>query len=190
MKNAEMVTVRFHTNVGLDSIGKESDMFISIWQRMLPFLVVFILLPWSAAAAADNRSGHRVETGNHQQVDGIDIYIGVVPARIAGEHQPTHEERKMHGGAPAGKDDYHLVVALFDANGKRITDAEVSATMAGLGMSGPRKTLQPMQIGETTSFGNYFRLRGKGIYRIDIEIRRLWKHKPEAVRALFDYRLP
>lgn len=164
-------------------------MFESILQKILTLLVVFILAPSDVAAATESRIGHRVETGSHQQVNGIDIYIGVVPARIAGEHQLTHEERTMHGGAPTGKDEYHLIVALFDSNGKRITNADVTATIAELGMSGPRKTLQPMRIGEATSFGNYFRLRGKGIYRVSIEIRRLWKHKPETIEALFDYRL-
>jgi hypothetical protein len=126
-------------------------MFNSILQKILPLFVVFILMPSGVAVAADNRSGHRVETGSHQQVDGIDIYIGLVPARIAGEHQATHKERTMHGGVPTGKDEYHLIVALFDANGKRITDAAVTATIAELGMSGPRKTLQPMRVGEATS---------------------------------------
>jgi hypothetical protein len=164
-------------------------MFESILQKILALLVVFILAPSDVAAATENRSGHRVETGSHQVVNGIDIYIGMVPAQIAGEHPATHEEKTMHGGAPVKEGNYHLIVALFDSNGKRITNAEVTATIAELGMSGPRKTLQPMRIGEATSFGNYFRLRGKGIYRVSIEIRRLWKHKPETIEALFDYRL-
>ncbi len=164
-------------------------MFKSMLQKILALLVAFALLPAGVAVAAGNQSDHRVETGSHQQVNGIDIYIGVVPAQIAGEHLDKHEERTMHGGPPVKEGNYHLIVALFDANGKRITNAEVSATIAELGMSGPRKTMQPMRIGETTSFGNYFRLRGKGVYRVSIEIRRLWKHKPETIEALFDYRL-
>lgn len=95
----------------------------------------------------------------------------------------------MHGGVPAGKDAYHLIVALYDASGKRITDAEISAMMGEFGMVDTRKILEPMQIGETKSFGNYFILRRSGLYRIAIEIRRLGKRRTETIEALFDYRL-
>lgn len=163
-------------------------MFNDIWQKFLASLVVGSLLI-SAVAMADPSRNHRVETGSHQQVDGIDIYYGLLPAQIAGEHPPTHEERKMHGGVPSGKNAYHLVVALYDAAGKRITDAEVAATVGEFGMAGTRKTLEPMRIADTTSFGNYFELRDRGIYRIAIEIHRSGKQGAETVEALFDYRL-
>lgn len=156
--------------------------------KLFAWLVTSSLMISGAAQAADPGREHRVETGKHQQVQGIDIYYGLLPAQIAGAHPPAHEEQKMHGGAPAGKNEYHLVVALFDAGGKRITDAVVAATVGEFGMSGTRKALEPMRIADATSFGNYFLLRGAGIYRIAIEIKRTGK-RPETIEALFDYRL-
>ena len=164
-------------------------MFESLLQKIIAFLVVFNLVASGAAGATENMSSHKVETGQYQQIKGINIYYGVIPAQIAGKHPVTHEERTMHGGVPPERDEYHLIVALYDASGKRITDADVAATVGEFGMAGTRKTLEPMQIGETTSFGNYFLLRGSGLYRITIEILRLGKQKAEAIEALFDYRL-
>ena len=164
-------------------------MLKSILQKILGFLVVFSLVASGAVVATENMSSHKVETGQYQQIKGINIYYGLLPAQIAGKHPATHEERTMHGGVPSSKNEYHLIVALYDASGKRISDADVTSTVGEFGMAGTRKTLEPMQIGETTSFGNYFLLRGSGLYRITIEIHHLGKQKPEAIEALFDYRL-
>lgn len=164
-------------------------MFVRILQKILPLLVVFGLSVPDAAVATENINSHRVVAGQYQQVKGISIYYGLLPAQIAGKHPVTHEEWIMHGGVPLGKDAYHLVVALYDASGKRITDAEVSAMVGEFGMASTRKILEPMQIGEMQSFGNYFLLRRSGLYRITIEIHRLGKQKTEAFEALFEYRL-
>ena len=65
----------------------------------------------------------------------------------------------------------------------------MTATVGEFGMAGTRKTMEPMRIGETTTFGNYFQLHRGELYRIAIEIRRLGKQRPETIEALFDYRL-
>lgn len=138
------------------------------------------------ACAADTGS-HRVESGSHQVVQGVDIYYGVMPARIAAKHPERHEEKSMHGGVPGGKDAYHLVIALYGAQGKRITHADVWATVGELGLAGTRRKLEPMLIGDTTSFGNYFVLRGAQTYRIAVEVR--LPHAQHPVEALFDHRM-
>lgn len=46
-----------------------------------------------AAAAAD--------IPQHRTADGMEFYLGVVPAVIARGHFKTHAETQMHGGAPA-----------------------------------------------------------------------------------------
>lgn len=164
-------------------------MLRSSLQKILRFLVVFSLIASGTAVATENMSSHRVETTQYQQVEGINIYYGLLLAEIAGKHPATHEERKMHSGVPTSKNEYHLIVALYAASGERITDVDVSATVGEFGLAGTRKALEPMRIGETMSFGNYFLLRGSGLYRITIQIHRLGKQKPEAIEALFDYHL-
>lgn len=187
--NSELIRDHDRTNVRQAMIGKEKDMLKSIIQKILALLAVFSLVVSCAAGATENMSSHKVETGQYQQIKGINIYYGLLPAQIAGKHPATHEERTMHGGVPLGKNEYHLIAALYDASGKRITDADVATTVGELGMVGTRKTLEPMRVGETMSFGNYFVFRQSGIYRITIEINRLGKQKPEAIEALFDYHL-
>lgn len=164
-------------------------MFDRFFWKTFVQAVAFTLVASNVVAAAEMQSDHRVETGSYQQVGGINFYYGVLPAQIAGKHPVTHEERTMHGGVPPGKDQYHLVVALYDASGKRITDAVVTAAVGDLGMASTRKNLEPMRIAETTSFGNYFTLRKGVIYRIAIEVRRQGMHGSKPIEALFDYRI-
>ena len=116
-------------------------MLENVLRKLPALLLVFGLAASGVAAAAGTGDSHRVETGNHQRVDGIDVYYGMLPGRIAGKHPATHEERAMHGGVPAGKGQYHLVVALFDASGQRITDAKVSAAGAPTKVPGSPHTL-------------------------------------------------
>jgi hypothetical protein len=86
-------------------------MLTRVMRRLLAFLAVLGLGIAATAIAAENTGHHRVETGYYQRVRGLDIYYGVVPAEIAGRHPSIHEEGGMHGGAPKGKREYHLVVA-------------------------------------------------------------------------------
>ena len=146
-------------------------------QRTLAVLVAVGLLLAAAGAA---------ETGRQQRVGDIDIFYGILPAQVAGKHEPSHEERTMHEGVPRGRDEYHLIVALYHKDGTRITDAQVRATVAELGMAGASKTLEPMRIADTTSFGNYFALRGAGPYLITLEIQPSGANKP--IEAVFEYR--
>ena len=151
-------------------------------QRLLKkgFELAFVVL-FSQTGAA-----FAAETGSHVVVDGIDIYYGILPAQVAGKHSVTHEEKTMHGGVPASKDAYHLLVALFDKQGARIRDAQVKATVAELGMAGTRRKLEPMRINDTVSFGNYFALYGEGPYQISIEVR--LPKAAKSVEAVFEYR--
>ncbi len=94
----------------------------------------------------------------------------------------------MHGGAPTGGHRYHVVVALFEnVSGRRITDAQVTAQVSELGLAGPVKRLERMVIGDAISYGNYFEMPGKALYRIELQIRR-----PAAapVPAVFEYQHP
>ncbi len=126
-------------------------------------LITLGMLPTVSAAAV---------AGDHQVVDGVAIYLGLIPSEMILRHPQGHPEREMHGGVPAGKHWDHLVVALFDANGKRITDAQVTATVREIGLAGETKELQPMKIAGTITYGNYFDFPTRDTYyRILIRIR-------------------
>lgn len=140
-------------------------------------LVVCALMPGRAAPLEQ-----------HQLVDHIAIYLGVLPAEMILGLHGDHVEETMHGGAPTGAHRYHVVVALFESvSGRRISDAQVTARVSELGLAGPVKRLERMVIGDTISYGNYFKMPGKALYRIELQIRR-----PGAapVTATFEYKHP
>ena len=77
----------------------------------------------------------------------------------------------MHGGIPRGEDYYHLNVSLYDsATGVPITDATVSATVSDPVMGGQSKNLELMAIGDSISYGNYFRITGLNPHTITVQI--------------------
>lgn len=148
--------------------------------RYAIFGVLALLLALASLAA------RAVENNQHKIVDGLSIYIGVLPSEMLLGHPKEHHEREMHGGVPAGANRYHDVVALFDAaSGKRITDAQVKIGGASVGMAAARKKAEPMLVNSLVTYGNYVVLPGQGPYKIQIEIRRPGASKP--IEVEFDY---
>jgi len=131
------------------------------------------------------------EFDNRQVVQGVAIYLGILPARIARDQLPTASGGEPHQGAPEWGEHYHVVVALFDsASGRRITDAEVRATvfdarLPGKRLSGPQKQLERMLVAGRESYGNYFNMPAPAPYRVELGVRR--QGTPEVIKASFDY---
>lgn len=152
------------------------------WRGMLAGILAMSAM---AALAADTRL--------HKVVDGVAIYIGVLPAEMVKGHPRTHSEGVMHDGVPAGKNRYHLVVALFDdTSGKRISGAgiKIKARVSEFGFPGQEKKLDPMVIAGTVTYGNYFAMPNPGPYRIHLEIRHARMHSAGTIAAEFEYRRP
>jgi len=127
----------------------------------LGWLLAGLLLAVSATAAVD---------GYRQVVGGVAVYFGMMPAELVRGHPREHPESEMHGGVPVGEN--HIMVALFDdKTGKRITRAEVTATITGPGNFKAEKKLEPMIIAGAATFGNYFTMPDPGPYRIGLRIR-------------------
>lgn len=141
-------------------------------------LIAFSMLAKVSAAA---------DAENYKVVDGVAIYFGIMPAEMILGHPKEHAEREMHGGVPGGTHQDHLVVALFDnATGKRISDAQVTATVGEIGLAGETKKLDPMKIAGTITYGNYFDMPSRNIYRILMQIRR--PGAAGAIKAEFTHR--
>lgn len=139
-----------------------------------------------AISGALPMTSYAADNSRHQVVDGVDIYLGIFPAEMILGHSEPHTEAEMHGGVPAGEHRYHVTVALFDAvTGKRITGAQLKARVSEFGLSGIEKKLEPMTIAGAISYGNYFRMSGTGIYRIQVRIRR--PGVAQAIEAEFEY---
>jgi hypothetical protein len=66
------------------------------------------------AAAAEDES--------YKTVDGLAVYLGVVPAAIVKGHLSGQAEQTMHGGVLSTGREYHVVAAIFgDASKARIS---------------------------------------------------------------------
>jgi len=155
-----------------------TDFLKNLWMALL---LVMSLITLNAGAAASDAP----ET--FQVVDGVTIYLGVMPAQIVQGHAREHEESKMHGGVPAGRYRDHLVVALFDnATGRRIEDAQVTAAVMELGLGSQWKTLEPMRIAEAVTYGNYFDMPSGATYHIQVRIRR--PGHSQLIEATFTHR--
>lgn len=118
---------------------------------------------------------------NFQVVDGVALYLGVMPAQLVQGHTA------MHGGVSAARYRDHLVVALFDnATGRRIEDAQVTAAVMAPGLSSQWKTLESMRVAEAVTYGNYFDMPREGAYHIQLRIRH--PGHPQLIEAKFTHR--
>lgn len=113
--------------------------------------------------------------------------LGVLPSEMIRGHPVTHTESAMHADKPARKGEFHVTIALFDAStGARITGADVRARVAEIGLAGVEKRLQPMEIADTETYGNYFRMSGNGPFRISLSID--IPGRPGEIKAEFEHR--
>ena len=137
--------------------------------------------PSGVANAADN---DRSKTAG-----GVTVYLGVVPAEIVkGLATGSPTEQPMHGGIPKGAHEYHLVAAVFDApTGARVSDAIVTAEVSGLGLSGSKQKLEPMQIAGTTTYGGFVDLPGFDLYTVRLTIERSGA-SPAVLQFKYDHR--
>jgi hypothetical protein len=126
------------------------------------------------------------DSSQHKIVEGVAIYIGVIPAELIKGYPKAHPESEMHGGVPVSEAQYHIVLALFDAKTvARITNAKVTTKLSDSGVQAAKKTLEPMLIANTISYGNYFQLSGQGEHRIQIEISGV--HTGQTIHATFEH---
>lgn len=139
-------------------------------------------ISWSSMAVAADDAPYKI-------AGGLAVYIGVVPAEIVRGHPSQHTEKTMHGGAPKGAHAYHVVAAIFDATSNaRVSDASVTARISGLGLSGEKKKLEPMEIASTVTYGGFFDLPGRDLYTIGLTIERPGQPKPVSLEFKYDHR--
>lgn len=144
-----------------------------------------LLIAFAAIALATvPRRGMAAHPGTSQEVDGLAIYLAIIPAAFVLDHPPEHTGRDLHGNASDDRYAHHLIVALFDsATGKRITNAVVTAIVTG-GLHPSQGPIQlgPMTIGGAQAYGGFASLPPRDRYRIEIEVVR---PAATAVRAIF-----
>lgn len=122
----------------------------SLWH----VLVVFLLVVLGTANAQDSN--------DHVVVDDVTIYYAIAPAEMLQSFPSGSQETRMHGGVPDGKHVHHVQVALFDATTENhITDANVTASIAEVGLGVSDYTLEPFKVGDALTYGGYAEFQKK-----------------------------
>lgn len=150
--------------------------------------LLFVSVAATVAAVSRAEPAVVLDDPYTRSADGITAYLGVVPASLVRGHPSTHPEGAMHGGTRGASYERHILVALFDSKSfKRITEAEVTATVEGLGHIGRvTKKLERMNIADAPTFGEFFSMPGSDIYSIRLEIVAAGYPKPVTIR--FSYK--
>lgn len=153
-------------------------------RRAITALLGALCVAFLAGGAA-----HAADTDQSKTAGGVTVYLGVMPAEVVkGLPAGSSTERPMHGGVPKGPHEYHLVVAVFDAaSGARISDATVTAEVSGLGLSGSKQKLEPMQIAGTTTYGGFVDLPGFDLYTVKLAVERSGA-SPAVLQFKYDHR--
>lgn len=122
-------------------------------------------------------------------VDSTTVFLGVVPAAITRTHPSDHIERQMHGGAPDRSiHNIHVLVAVFDGNtGARVTNARVSARLAGDRGRGWSLPLKPMTVNGAVTYGGYTSMGVDMNARIYVDVVRTIAGRSRRVSARFEY---
>lgn len=146
-------------------------------------IIRIILLVILAGITVESLATH---PDNYKLVNGVDVYLGIIPAEIIRQFGTEETEGAMHGGIPSGERYHHVMIALFDhKSGNRIENAEIDATVMALGLSGKQKKLEPMVIANTITYGNYFPMTAGETYNIYIKIRITSMQSPIEVRFVY-----
>ena len=142
-------------------------------------MLAIAFVAWPALAATDYE----------KHADGLAVYIGVIPAQVLrGPASPDHVAA-MHGGLPRGSGSHHVVISIFDERTQRqLADGTVEASVASPGLAETRRVLEPMKIGDTTTYGNFFPMSGPGPFVVRVTIRRPAQDHPTQVQ--FNYAHP
>jgi hypothetical protein len=154
--------------------------------RLAPLIVVFHLAAfpaWTAAAPPGTAF-----SGNSGVVEGVTVYLGVLPSEMVRGHPAGHPEASMHGGPTGRRGEHHVLISLFDARGARLENMEAQARVGEIGLSAVKKALEPMQIAGAITYGNFFAMPKPGSYSIELD----WRPKGEKTwtHAVFIYRHP
>ena len=127
----------------------------------------------------------------HADSESYQAYLGIVPSsEIMNNPRLVDQDKSLHGGAEEqAANTYHIMVALYDrASNKRVTDATVIASVGPRRLFNRKQIVKPLEKMKTSgqiTYGNYFRLEGKGKYEIETEIYEADKNGYENIKFIY-----
>ena len=150
--------------------------------------ILYMYNPTALATSAPVAKAAATPAGVHKVVGGLDIYLGFVPAAKLRSYPAGSVERLMHGGVPAGGDQFHANVSVLDRTSKApVTNAKVELQIEQPGgLSSETKPLEAVTINKAASYGNYVTLKPKTNYVVTVRVRS--GDNPQPVEARFEHR--
>ena len=128
--------------------------------------ILYMFYPAAASLKATAAAPAAQRDPNHRSVNGVDIYLGVAPAKSRGT--------------------YHVNISLRDGATKAdIRDAAVEARVASP-LGGTTKKLVSTTVNNAVSYGNDFAMTGSGPYTIAVQVRRPGSLQP--IETRFDFK--
>ncbi|HUH93565.1 MAG TPA: c-type cytochrome [Casimicrobiaceae bacterium] len=147
--------------------------------------IVYMFNPKLVVTAPRVAAGTAVAGQDFAVAGDTTVYFGVIAGDTIRAH-PKEYPPTTYGVPPSAPDQYYVTVAVFDSgSGQRIEAAAVRARVATASGSGPEKTLQPITIAGSRSYGNYFAMGGSGPFKIAVSVKR--SDSADTVQAQFDY---
>lgn len=150
--------------------------------------IVYMFNPAAPKAEAPSPAGPAKPVGPYKTVDGMEIYLGLLPAEVMRAAPAGSAERTMHGGVPSGSGYFHVNVSVFDAASKSpVGGAKVSLRVEQLDGSGATKALEPVALNNVPGYGNYVRLRRNTQYVLIVRVQK--PDTPRAAEARFEHKV-
>lgn len=182
-----LVHSAIHGHGGMPARGGLAD----LTDNEIRSAILYMFSPAAAAPVpASSKPEKAVEVGpGHMTAGGMDIYLGVAPAKSVLGYPKESAERTMHGGVPRGPDYYHVNVTLWDqATSAPINDAKVAVEIETLGLpaASESKSLEPIVPG-TGSYGNYVIMKPHAAYAITVQVQN--PRRSAVTKVRFEYKL-
>ncbi|MFV2033643.1 MAG: hypothetical protein ACC631_00780, partial [Halocynthiibacter sp.] len=145
-----------------------SRLLTSLTRAVRAFYAVVAALLFLVSGVA-----YAADTSAYKVVDGVLIYYAVLPGEMVRAYPPGSPEATMHGGVPRGQHIHHIQIALFDAESDaRITDAQVTATIAEPGLPAEGIEFEPFMVGDALAYGTYYKFARLVNYTITVRLER------------------
>ena len=166
-----LVNSAIHGHGGMPPRGGQANLTDSELRSAILYMYNPAAVPTKSSSAGAAKRGPVVTDPNHKSVDGIEIYLGLMPAENLSALPKDSPERTMHGGIPKRSGYYHVNVSLFDEKTHApINNAHVQMQFDWPGLDSIPVELEPMMLGG--SYGNYVKPQPGTSYRITLRIMR------------------
>jgi len=128
----------------------------------------------------------------HEESKNYNVYLGVVPASMI-KNKPSlvDHDKSLHGGVEdISSTAQHVMVTVYRKNdAKRVLNATVIAEVSSgtlLGRKKLEKPLEKMLTSGQLTYANYFDMRSKGKYKIEVEIYESDKNGSDEVTFFYE----